>query len=1535
MFNHRRMPLPMRMVSFLMAFLMFSESFVPYLYAAEAYSPAKTGTDSALASSSSKQERESKKREFRTRNNNRMISGSVAKLRSTLEKSSTSGKEATLKSLGECESRIIESFADKRQELVESGASKEIVARHDAFVGRMLSVIGYRLSVIGNQSGTVDGRQSPVVGSQSSNNPAIQSSSPKIPQSSNHPSIQSSVSSNGKLLRRKDDACRFRPGEKDRELIRPSSVVGRQSSDSKILQSPNLSISKSSNPQITQSSQSPSPKISKSPNQSPSGDDLAPSPEGQFTPEITALALSLQNNPVLIYEYVRNNFKYEPYYGCIKGAAETLCEGSGNDADIASLAIALLRTSGIPARYVRGNVRIPSQVAMDTTGAATPELAAATFIRNGVPASAITEGGKITGVRVERIWIKALINPHPYLGIAGYGDGGPVWIDLDPSFKTASYTRSRDIASEIGFDPDTFLSDIKSGSVINNPESYVTSLPESFILETLGAWGVEVGKYLDANSLDLQTVFRNAAINQENFKALPLSFPYSIESATADWSSLPQDFFHRITFRLHDATGSVPFTIVRPMYELAGKRITLSSRPATSADESVIDANIASPDFPAYLVNLVPQLKIDGTNVAEGAPAGMGSVQTLTLDFTSPDGEFETISHKVLTGGFYSVGLNPQKIPFSLISQRKAMLESARQPGQDAPVDSTVGETLHLAALNYYYQIDSLNATAAGALEVNVTRRPSELISAYELETEDILGIPVTARAAYVKLDVRRDLFVPVAIGISSAPDLSAGALAAAENQFMITTAMTRSALEHNSLEQMFRKDAVSAVRIIQAANTAGTPIYTVNSSNINSMIAKLSAHPENVLADIRSAVAAGATVTVPEIQTTYANWTGSAYIVMDQDTGASSYMLEKGINGGEMKASFLTPACLLDYDSTSLSNFRTSALSNFLDPAILWLGRLRSSTEEVGRTYIPATASINRWFRNSSILDNAATVAACIAVSTPITDFFAKPSIFNVARGEAIISPNGDGAKDAFAISAEVSSGATWSFTVKNPGGQVIHTQTGTAPVVSASFSSQVPDGAYSYEISAQASGINARPAAGSFSVDLTNPSAAITAPAHLSTVKGSIVVSGSVDDANYQGYTVKVQAGSQQPVTVAASTGKVIDGSLAVIDTMQFPVGSANIILEATDKAGNVSSVSCGVTIDNDVTSPSVSIAMSANGSAVPSGAPASGHLTVNVSASDSSGVKNIKLLLDGNVVSQSPNLPIPQSFNLSWATDSSTLSAGTRSLTAEALDPSGNKGTAQFTFTNAAQITNFSVTPAIATVSSPNISVSAALSSSASWTLSFAGPSAIPTVTGSGSNVSAQINGAAYQDGGYTVTLSTPLTPDTPSLPFAIDIVENSPVAAISSPSENQNITEGLFTLTGTSTDPDPSDAVSYKVWLVDIGGSAQDVTPKPVNAQGRHEGRVDNGALGTLDLTMVRNGSYTLRLEVAGGNDSATAEVPFALSSKLKVGQFTFSQQDMIIPAGGQPITVIRTYDSLKATQSSVVGLQSSDFGPGWT
>src|SRR5439155_17490209 len=43
--------------------------------------------------------------------------------------------------------------------------------------------------------------------------------------------------------------------------------------------------------------------------------------------------------------------------------------------------------------------------------------------------------------------------------------------------------------------------------------------------------------------------------------------------------------------------------------------------------------------------------------------------------------------------------------------------------------------------------------------------------------------------------------------------------------------------------------------------------------------------------------------------------------------------------------------------------------------------------------------------------------------------------------------------------------------------------------------------------------------------------------------------------------------------------------------------------------------------------------------------------------------------------------------------------------------------------------------------------------------------------------------------------------------------------------------------------------------------------------------------------------------------------------------LKLGQFSFSQQDLVIPVAGIPLTVVRTYNSLN--------LRRGDFGYGWT
>src|SRR5262249_54838605 len=75
----------------------------------------------------------------------------------------------------------------------------------------------------------------------------------------------------------------------------------------------------------------------------PAAGDLAANEDAQITPDIQALAASLGNHPLKIYDWVRNNIEYVPTYGSVQGAEMTLVAKRGNAFDTASLLIALLR----------------------------------------------------------------------------------------------------------------------------------------------------------------------------------------------------------------------------------------------------------------------------------------------------------------------------------------------------------------------------------------------------------------------------------------------------------------------------------------------------------------------------------------------------------------------------------------------------------------------------------------------------------------------------------------------------------------------------------------------------------------------------------------------------------------------------------------------------------------------------------------------------------------------------------------------------------------------------------------------------------------------------------------------------------------------------------------------------------------------------------------------------------------------------------------------------------------------------------------
>ena len=151
---------------------------------------------------------------------------------------------------------------------------------------------------------------------------------------------------------------------------------------------------------------------------------------------------------------------------------------------------------------------------------------------------------------------------------------------------------------------------------------------------------------------------------------------------------------------------------------------------------------------------------------------------------------------------------------------------------------------------------------------------------------------------------------------------------------------------------------------------------------------------------------------------------------------------------------------------------------------------------------------------------------------------------------------------------------------------------------------------------------------------------------------------------------------------------------------------------------------------------------------------------------------------------------------------------------------------------------------------------------------------------------------------------------------------------PVAEILNLSDGQVIREGSFDLFGTASNLSATASVSYQisVYLPDDGVTpaeqrlVADLTPAST-------GRRLNQLLGHLDFSRVRNGAYLLELKVNGDVDSVSQQVRFILESNVKIGQFTFTEQDLVIPVSGIPLTATRTYNSINPTLG--------DFGYSWT
>ena len=360
------------------------------------------------------------------------------------------------------------------------------------------------------------------------------------------------------------------------------------------------------------------PTISKD---GPDPADLDSTIDVQFTDDIIAMADSLNNSPVEMYNFVRDNFEFEPYLGSRKGSQQTLTHRRGNDYDQASLLIALLRVSGIPARYATGTVKMTIDRATNWLGIEDKINAASILATAGMEAVIYIVGSDTVAISCRRVWVEAWVPFINYRGAVNDSTGF-MWVPMDATFKQYSYQTGINLPAEIGFDAEAFVNDYISTFHSETP----VELFRQMLLDSAAVY------HPGAGYEDLITM---RSVIKETDGILPGTLPYELLVQDSVYSGIASAKRYYIEFHLYDGAGmDLDYTISLP--EIVEKQVTISYVGATAADQEIIDTSggIFNVDLP-YLVDLKPVLKIDGCQVAIATgDVMMGTTHYSDMHFT-------------------------------------------------------------------------------------------------------------------------------------------------------------------------------------------------------------------------------------------------------------------------------------------------------------------------------------------------------------------------------------------------------------------------------------------------------------------------------------------------------------------------------------------------------------------------------------------------------------------------------------------------------------------------------------------------------------------------------------------------------------------------------------------------------------------------------------------------------------------------------------------------------------------------------------
>jgi len=428
-----------------------------------------------------------------------------------------------------------------------------------------------------------------------------------------------------------------------------------------------------------------------------------------------------------IYEYVRNNYEFAVYDGARSDSINVFGHRMGNDVDLATLLIAMLRSREIPSRYATGRVSI-------TYDALTSWLEIPHDVR-----AATTLGTRgyfdlepfLDRVEFSRVWTQALVPLDRYraAGAATSIDCATqptacTWVDLDPSFKLhRDPVGIVDVSDQVVFDYNAFYSADKPG--YSSPDGI-----ERANKNPLEIFEDQVLRHLRSNpdydGKTLEDVIYQGEIVPEEAGIVPTSPPFlfdpsdvrvfpSVDDHDAA-ASQPNPSFAKwekkvwfsVKFSDHPELGQLQLTTA-PVYlsELSSKELTLAYESADFDDPAMPRDLVVrfGEDIHEILFSFTPETLsysyAGGGNGSVTAPNAPGFDTEIAIDVSMEATARSPTASDVMSrvyldqklGGFFVIGAGGQ---FSSWGQVHASADRLNSALEEIPIviDPTTGDLL-------------------------------------------------------------------------------------------------------------------------------------------------------------------------------------------------------------------------------------------------------------------------------------------------------------------------------------------------------------------------------------------------------------------------------------------------------------------------------------------------------------------------------------------------------------------------------------------------------------------------------------------------------------------------------------------------------------------------------------------------------------------------------------------------------------------------------------------------------------------------